>query len=93
MHQRVSKLLLICAGTIVDKTIDELLKGELHYTTRCVHVDFESKRTEEFLDVQMVVQGCKNVYDSFDKLTEARSCVLVCPQWSGTVQDIRDHVA
>lgn len=63
---------MICAGTIVDKTIDNLLKGVLQYTTRCINVDFESRRSEDFVDIQMVVSGCKNLYDSFDKLTEVR---------------------
>ena len=60
----------------MDKTIDKLLKGTMKNVTRCKHVDFSSERSEVFVDIQMFVSGCKNLYDSFDKLTEVRSAWL-----------------
>jgi ubiquitin carboxyl-terminal hydrolase 7 len=33
-------------------------------------VEYESKREEEFYDVSLVIKGCKDVYESFDKYTE-----------------------
>jgi ubiquitin carboxyl-terminal hydrolase 7 len=38
----------------------------------CTNVEYESVRREAFLDLQLDVRGCKDVYDSFDKLVEVK---------------------
>jgi hypothetical protein len=40
----------------------------------CVNVDYKSVRKEEWIDIQLEVMGCKDVYASFDKITEVRPC-------------------
>jgi ubiquitin carboxyl-terminal hydrolase 7 len=32
---------------------------------KCVNVDYESSRVEEYYDIQLNVKGCKNLYESF----------------------------
>jgi Ubiquitin carboxyl-terminal hydrolase len=64
------------ADTIVDKTIANLLKGKHQYTTRCINIEYESTRKEEFVDIQMPVQGCRDIYSSFEKLCEVRATRL-----------------
>jgi ubiquitin carboxyl-terminal hydrolase 7 len=56
----------------VDQAIENLFKGTTETTTRCLHIDYESKRSETWLDLQMVVTGCKNIYESLDKYTQVR---------------------
>ena len=36
----------------------------------CMNVEYKSTRKEAFLDLQLDVKGCKNVYESFDKYVE-----------------------
>jgi ubiquitin carboxyl-terminal hydrolase 7 len=56
------------AGTIVDKSVDRLLKGKTYNFIKCKHVDYSSTKSEEFLDLQLDVMGCASVYDSLDKI-------------------------
>lgn len=60
-------------GTIVDKSIDALLKGKVYNYIECIDVEFKSTRLEEFLDIQLPIIGCKDVYDSFDKIVEVET--------------------
>ncbi|KAI8994900.1 hypothetical protein BDB01DRAFT_858213 [Pilobolus umbonatus] len=32
---------------------------------KCINVDYESSRVEDFYDIQLNVKGCKNLYESF----------------------------
>ena len=32
---------------------------------KCVDIEYESSRTEDFYDIQLNVKGMKNVYESF----------------------------
>ncbi len=57
-------------GTSEEGTVAKLFRGKMVSYIKCLKVDYESKREEEFYDVSLVVKGCKNVYDSFDKYTE-----------------------
>lgn len=57
-------------GTIVEGTIGKLFEGRMHNFVECVNVDFKSTRQEVFADLQLLVRGCKNMYDSFDKYVE-----------------------
>lgn len=42
----------------------------MHMFIECVNVDYKSTRKESFMDLQLDVKGCKNIYDSFDKYCE-----------------------
>jgi hypothetical protein len=57
-------------GSNLDGMVQRLFAGKVQSYIRCVHVNFESKREEDFYDIQLDVKGCKNVYDSFRKYIE-----------------------
>ena len=57
-------------GTSEEGTVAKIFRGKMVSYIKCLKVEYESKREEEFYDVSLVVKGCKNVYESFDKYTE-----------------------
>lgn len=57
-------------GTNLEGFIKDLFAGGVRSYIRCVNVPFESKREEEFYDIQLDVKGCKNIYESFNKYIE-----------------------
>lgn len=57
-------------NTSVDGYIKKLFCGTTRSFIKCVNVDYESKREEEFYDIQLDVKGCKNIYESFKKYVE-----------------------
>mmetsp|Transcript_25454 Transcript_25454/g.35239 ORF Transcript_25454/g.35239 Transcript_25454/m.35239 type:complete len:1039 (-) Transcript_25454:237-3353(-) len=54
-------------GTPVEGTMQKLFRGRFINYIRCVHVDFESTRPEYFYDLQMPIEHCSNIYQSFEK--------------------------
>ena len=57
-------------GTGVEGTIAKLFEGTTHCFVRGVaKKDVNSTRTESFMDLQLDVKGCKDVYASFDAYT------------------------
>ena len=59
--------------TDVEGTIQKLFEGHMVNYIECVNVDFKSTRKEEFLDLQLQVKDCKDVYESFDKYCEVET--------------------
>lgn len=57
-------------NTLVDGYAKELFCGKIKSFIRCIHVDYESAREEEFYDIQLDVKGCLTLYDSFNKYIE-----------------------
>ncbi|EFJ41244.1 hypothetical protein VOLCADRAFT_40312, partial [Volvox carteri f. nagariensis] len=57
-------------NTKVEKTINELFEGHTYSFIECINVSYKSTRKESFMDLQLDVKGCRNIYDSFDKYTE-----------------------
>ncbi|CEL92910.1 unnamed protein product [Vitrella brassicaformis CCMP3155] len=51
-------------------SINALFQGETENVIECVDVCFTSRRTETFLDIQLNVEGSKDVYESIKKYTE-----------------------
>lgn len=51
----------------MEKAINELFEGFTYNFIECIGVDYKSTRKESFMDLQLDVKGCKNIYDSFDK--------------------------
>jgi ubiquitin carboxyl-terminal hydrolase 7 len=47
--------------------INELFEGHTFNFIECVGVDYKSSRRESFMDLQLDVKGCPNIYDSFDR--------------------------
>ena len=56
-------------GTAVDGTVAKLFEGHTENFVRCINVQCESTRKESFMDLQLDVKGCKDVYASFDAYT------------------------
>ncbi|TFY70399.1 hypothetical protein EVG20_g2597 [Dentipellis fragilis] len=52
-------------GTVAEGAIAKLFVGKMKSYIKCVNVDFESSRIEEFNDIQLNVKGMKNLLDSF----------------------------
>ena len=70
----VPKSVLTCEahmqGTKVEGTIGRLFEGHMHMFIECIGVDYKSTRRESFMDLQLDVKGCKDIYSSFDKYCE-----------------------
>jgi len=60
-------------GTSVENTIQHLFEGHVVNYIECINVDYKSTRKESFMDLQLDVKGCKNVYESFDKYVEVET--------------------
>eukprot|EP01038_Epipyxis_sp_PR26KG_P010572 gene10572-14200_t len=57
-------------STVVDGCIKKLFAGTVRSFIKCVNVNYESNREEDFYDIQLDVKGCKNIYESFKKYIE-----------------------
>lgn len=57
-------------GTQVERVITELFEGHTNNFIQCMHVDYKSARKESFMDLQLDVKGCKDIYASFEKYCE-----------------------
>ena len=56
-------------GTAEEGYIHDLFTGKVCSFIKCLDVDFESVREQEFGDIQLDVKGCANVYESLRKFT------------------------
>ncbi|KAF5357773.1 hypothetical protein D9756_001634 [Leucocoprinus leucothites] len=52
-------------GTKAEGAIAKLFVGKMKSYIKCVNVDYESSRIEEFNDIQLNVKGMKTLHDSF----------------------------
>ena len=52
-------------GTAADGILTELFVGKMKSYIKCVDVDYESSRSEDFWDIQLNVKGCKDIRESF----------------------------
>jgi len=57
-------------STTVEGTIQKLFEGHMVNYINCLDVEYKSTRKEAYLDLQLDVKGCKDVYASFDKYVE-----------------------
>ncbi len=58
--------------------IHELFEGHTLMYLQCVNVGYKSQRRVSYMDLQLEVKGCKDVYASFDKYTEVEMMVRGC---------------
>jgi ubiquitin carboxyl-terminal hydrolase 7 len=70
MRVLLEKLEMKMKGTMVEGVIGDLFAGNICSYIRCLDVEYESRREEEFYDIQLDVKGCSNIYDSFRKYTK-----------------------
>ena len=54
-------------GTAMEGTIKKLFQGSFANYTECIDISYSSEKVENFYDLQMPVEGCKSIYDSFRK--------------------------
>ena len=52
-------------GTKIDGAIKDLFSGKMKSYIKCINVDYESSRTEDFYDIQLNVKGMKNLEAAF----------------------------
>lgn len=52
-------------GTAVEGALNRMFVGQFKSYIKCVNVDFESSRIEDYWDIQLNVKGMKNLEDSF----------------------------
>ncbi|KAI1316281.1 hypothetical protein EDD11_010189 [Mortierella claussenii] len=52
-------------GTGAEGAIQQLFVGKMKSYIKCINVDYESSRVENFYDIQLNVKGCKTLRDSF----------------------------
>ena len=69
MRVLIDKLEDKMKGTPLDGTLKDLFCGRICSFIRCLHVSYESKRVEDFYDIQLDVRGCKDVLESLKKYT------------------------
>ncbi|KAJ3226189.1 hypothetical protein HK099_005415 [Clydaea vesicula] len=52
-------------GSAAEGAISNLFVGKMKSYIKCIDVDFESSRIEDFYDIQLNVKGCKDLTESF----------------------------
>jgi len=57
--------------TVCDGRIKDLFGGTVRSFISCTNVKYESKREEEFYDIQLDVKDCANMHESFKRYTES----------------------
>ncbi|CAL9733773.1 ubiquitin carboxyl-terminal hydrolase 15 [Monosporozyma servazzii] len=57
-------------GTPVEGTLNNLFVGKMKSYIRCINVDYESSRVEDFWDLQLNVKNLKGLEDSFKNYIE-----------------------
>ncbi|KAJ3037767.1 hypothetical protein HDV00_001353 [Rhizophlyctis rosea] len=53
-------------GTKAEGAITRLFVGKMKSYIKCINVDYESSRVEDYYDIQLNVKGMKNLTDSFN---------------------------
>ncbi|KAI7847583.1 hypothetical protein BDC45DRAFT_541802 [Circinella umbellata] len=52
-------------NTPADGAIKKLFEGKMKSYIKCINVNYESSRLEDYYDIQLNVKGCKNLEESF----------------------------
>lgn len=60
-------------GTDVEAVIPKLFCGKMVSYIRCKNVDYESKREEQFYDIQLKVKGNCDVHDAFKEYVQVET--------------------
>ena len=61
--------MLAVQGTKVEGVINHLFEGHIQKSITCLNVPYKSTKRDAYMDIFLDVRGCKNLYDSFDRLT------------------------
>lgn len=57
-------------NTDIEGCLNGIFVGKMKSFIRCVNVDYESSRIEDFWDIQLNVKGLKNIRESFENYVE-----------------------
>lgn len=60
-------------GTLVDGAVTNIFMGKMKSYIKCINVDYESSRVEDFYDIQLNVKGCKSLEDSFKRYVDVET--------------------
>lgn len=60
-------------GTEAQDALPKMFIGKMKTYLRCINVEYESSRTEDFWDLQLNVSGCKSLDDSFKNYIEVET--------------------
>ncbi|KAI8808839.1 hypothetical protein BJ742DRAFT_806590 [Cladochytrium replicatum] len=60
-------------NTSADGAIKKLFVGNMKSYIKCINVDYESSRVEDYYDIQLNVKGCKNLTESFERYIEVET--------------------
>lgn len=60
-------------GTEAENALPNMFVGKMKTYLRCINVEYESSRIEDFWDLQLNVSGCKSVDDSFKNYVEVET--------------------
>ncbi|CAO3608807.1 unnamed protein product [Mucor hiemalis] len=60
-------------GTAVDGAVTNIFMGKMKSYIKCINVDYESSRVEDFYDIQLNVKGCKSLEDSFKRYVDVET--------------------
>lgn len=52
-------------GTPAEDSIKNIFVGKMKSYIKCINVEYESARSEDYYDIQLNVKGCKNLEESF----------------------------
>ncbi|CAG8848841.1 36501_t:CDS:2, partial [Racocetra persica] len=55
-------------------TISKLFVGKMKSYVRCINVNYENSRIEDYYDIQLNVKGCNTLSDSFLEYIREESC-------------------
>jgi len=71
----ISKLEEKLQGTRLQESLSDLFKGKLERKIRCVNIDYETVNFEDFYDIQLDVQDCSSLSESFQRFTTVQQLV------------------
>ncbi|PNS16491.1 hypothetical protein CAC42_225 [Sphaceloma murrayae] len=60
-------------GTEAENALAQMFVGKMKTYLKCINVDYESSRIEDFWDLQLNVSGCKALDDSFKNYVEVET--------------------
>ena len=62
-------------GTASEGIYAKMFLGKMKNVIKCINVDFQSYRVENFSELQLNVKGCKDIYESLDKYIESEDLI------------------
>ncbi|KAG1052933.1 hypothetical protein G6F43_004949 [Rhizopus delemar] len=60
-------------GTPAEDSIKRLFVGKMKSYIKCINVEYESSRSEDYYDIQLNVKNCKNLEESFRNYIEVET--------------------